>query len=74
MAIVNMWEAGAGRPSEELGKVLQVLQNNVESSSERVQRRPVAELLMAETGQDQIHDSEVLARMELPHPVPLRST
>ncbi len=58
------WEAGKQTPTDEYRGLLMRFFQNVESNSDKLQRRPVAEVLMAEQGLEQIHDFDVLTTLE----------
>lgn len=62
LATVSSVEAGrATLPVEVRSNLLQIM-NQAESNAERVQRVPIAEVLMKDLGLSQIHDFEVQSR------------
>jgi transcriptional regulator with XRE-family HTH domain len=60
LATLNEWEAGAQLPKEDHRHLLLRILHQAESNAERVQRRPLAEVIMRERGWSQIHDLDVL--------------
>jgi transcriptional regulator with XRE-family HTH domain len=56
---VLAWESGRTEPSAAARAQLTLFFAQVEANSQRVQRIPIAELIMETTGLDQIHDSQV---------------
>lgn len=58
------WESGKVAPTDEYRGLLTRFLQNVESYSDKLQRRPVAEVLMSEQGLEQIHDFDVLSTLE----------
>ena len=55
------WETGLTLPDMACSQQLVGIWNQAESNSEKVQRRPIAELMMRERGLSQIHDFDVLS-------------
>lgn len=53
------WETGVFVPGLEHKNALLLILNQAESNAEKVQRRPLAEVIMREQGLSQIHDLEV---------------
>jgi DNA-binding XRE family transcriptional regulator len=64
LATLNDWEAGTLFPKEEERHLLLRILHQAESNAERVQRRPLAEVIMRQRGWSQIHDLDVLDGME----------
>ena len=62
--VVLRWELGEIEPSENHQKILVAMLNQAESNSEKVLRRPVAEILMQNKGLCQIHDLEVIESLD----------
>lgn len=60
LSLVVFWESGQASPEAEHASRLQVLENQVDSYSEKLQRLPVAESLMSTMSLAQIHDSTVV--------------
>jgi DNA-binding transcriptional regulator YiaG len=60
IATVNAWEAENVRPTDQQCNALLMILNQAESNSEKVQRRPFAEVVMRDRGLSQIHDLEVI--------------
>ncbi len=58
--MVCAWETGRFQPSEEHCSTLLAVLNQAESNAEKVQRRPIAEVVMRDRGLSQIHDLEVI--------------
>jgi transcriptional regulator with XRE-family HTH domain len=56
---VLAWETGRIEPSAAARAQLTLFIAQAETNSQRVQRRPIAELIMETSGLDQIHDSQV---------------
>ena len=54
------FETGRSQPSDSHRQILVQIYTNAESNSERVQRRPVAEVIMHDRGLTQIHDFDVI--------------
>ncbi len=59
LATVVRWEKGAIPPSNEQRNQLVNIMSQAESNSERVQRRPIAEVAMRERGLCQIHNFDL---------------
>jgi len=58
-ATVQAWESGE-KPTEAQCNALLAILNQAESNAERIQRRPIAEVVMRDRGLSQIHDLEVI--------------
>jgi DNA-binding transcriptional regulator YiaG len=58
--LVSAWETGRFQPTEEHCKALLAILNQAETYAEKVQRRPIAEVVMRDRGLSQIHDLEVI--------------
>ena len=58
--MINAWEDGRFLPTEAHCNLLISVLNQAESNAEKVQRRPVAEVVMRDRGLSQIHDLEVI--------------
>ncbi len=56
---VLAWESGRAEPSAAARAQLTLFFAQVEANSQRIQRIPIAELIMETSGLDQIHDSQV---------------
>jgi len=59
--LIAAWEQGSAQPGGEQQTTLIRFMQQAESNSEKIQRGPAAEDLMARRNLSQIHDSEVLA-------------
>ena len=59
LATVAAWELGQQPPQDEHRHLLLSTMHQAESNAERVQRRPIAEVMMRTRGLSQIHDFEV---------------
>jgi hypothetical protein len=57
---ISKWEAGDLCLIENYRNALVGILHEAESAAERVQRRPVAEVLMKDRGLSQIHDGDVI--------------
>jgi len=60
LQVIHQWESGQVPPTQTVSKRLTMILNQADSSSEAIQRRPVAEVIMNHRGLAQIHDSEVI--------------
>jgi len=58
--MVSAWETGLFQPANEYCNALLAILNQAESNAEKVQRRPIAEVVMRDRGLSQIHDLEVI--------------
>lgn len=56
---ISHWEAGQEAPADAQCHQLVFILQQVESHSDKVQRRPIAETLMRDRGLSQIHDLDV---------------
>lgn len=63
IALVSAWETGRSQPTAAERAQLVMFYAQVEANSQRVQLRPVAELIMEVRGLDQIDDSQVVAAL-----------
>ena len=59
------WELGTFAPANEHKNALLLILQQAESNAERVQRRPIAEVMMRDRGLSQIHDLEVVDSLDL---------
>ena len=64
---VGRWELGHSPPSSEHRNQLVNIMSQAESNSERIQRRPIAEVAMRERGLCQIHNFDLPESEILPH-------
>ena len=64
LTMVASWELGHQPPQEEHRHLLLSIMHQAESNAERVQRRPIAEMMMRTQGLSQIHDFDVQHGME----------
>jgi DNA-binding transcriptional regulator YiaG len=60
LSIVSGWEAGRLLPQVEHRTALLRVLSQAETNAEKVQRRPIAEVIMKGRGLSQIHDLEVI--------------
>jgi DNA-binding transcriptional regulator YiaG len=63
IAQITAWEMGHVTPTAAALAQLIMFYAQVEANSQRVQRRPVADLIMDASGLDQIEDSQVVATL-----------
>ena len=68
LATVSGWETGAGLPEGTQCSTLLHIFNQAQNNAERMQRRPIAEVMMRDQGLSQIHDFEVMVA----HTIPLK--
>lgn len=61
---VAAWEVGSQALGDEHRNALILIYHQAESLSEKVQRRPIAEVMMKSRGLSQIHDMEVIEGMD----------
>lgn len=59
-ATVTSWEEGQIHPNDAHCNALLAILNQAESNAEKIQRRPIAEVVMRDRGLSQIHDLEVI--------------
>lgn len=62
ISLVSAWEAGRFMPDHEHRNALSMIFNQAESNAEKIQRRPIAEIMMRDLGLSQIHDYEVVEK------------
>lgn len=60
LATVTAWETGRSEVGEEHRSALIMIMNQAESNAEKVQRRPISEVIMKDRKLSQIHDFEVM--------------
>lgn len=60
LSTISQWEAGTVPPLEEHRNQLLRIFHQAESNSEKVHRRPIAEVIMRDRKLSQIHDMDVL--------------
>lgn len=60
LATIAAWELGTAQVDKSYLSRLTFIMNQAEMNAERVQRRPVAEIIMKDRGLSQIHDFDVL--------------
>lgn len=70
LSTVSQWEAGLVPPQEEHRNQLVRILHQAESNSERIHRRPIAEVIMRDRGLSQIHDMDVLDSLNEPSKLP----
>lgn len=68
LSTVSRWEAGDLTATPEERSALLRMHHQAESNSEKIQRRPVAEVMMRARGLCQIHDMDVLDLIEVDDP------
>ncbi len=65
LAKISAWELGASPPDEQYRSMLAKIYNQAESNAERIQRRPIAEVIMKDRKLSQIHDFDVIDSIQI---------
>lgn len=60
LAQISAWELGTTPPADQYRSRFAQIFHQAELNAERVQRRPIAEIIMRDRGLSQIHDFDVL--------------
>ena len=60
LAQISAWELGAAPLGEQYRSQFAQIYHQAEMNADRVQRRPIAEIIMRDRGLSQIHDFDVL--------------
>lgn len=60
LAQISSWELGTASLDEQYRSRLAQIFHQAELNAERIQRRPIAEIIMRDRGLSQIHDFDVL--------------
>ena len=63
VAKVSAWELGHAPPDDQSRNALASIFQHAENNCEKLQRRPIAEVIMRDRGLSQIHDFDVLDSM-----------
>jgi transcriptional regulator with XRE-family HTH domain len=60
LSIFSGWEAGSSSPEDIHRNALIMMMQQAESNAERIQRRPIAEIMMKAQNLSQIHELDVI--------------
>lgn len=64
LAVFASWEKGQSSPGDEQRNSLLMILHQAEMNAEKVQRRPIAEIVMRDRGLSQIHDFDLIEEFD----------